>query len=260
MSNVAVKELVTKNPVITFTCVLDTYLAFRLLVFIIVVDIMNWLLLIPYTTNVEENIRHYTLFSAINHIARLCINSVTTCISSKKFAYVIKPLRGYVVTIRSRICKDFVIGGSNSIVNSFSFYINKSKSWDVWCPPVFLCKWLLHDHLILLSSCLVYTYVLYIQSSPRHKPLWRIVVKWKIGLWYNFLVFKCVYKHRKFLWIVICAAKFITCSKPENSCNFRHATLRSYHKLVKLLYTLGAACKAQLSLCHVSCQIYCSIS
>ena len=131
MGNVAVQELVTKNPVVSFTSVYDTDLAFSLLVLIVVVDVVKRLLLVPDTADVEKNIGHYTLLSAVNHVARLFVDGVATCVSSEQLAEVIEPLSGHVVAVCARICKDFVIGGSNRIVNSCTFGINKPNAVDV---------------------------------------------------------------------------------------------------------------------------------
>ena len=131
MGNVAVQELVTKNPVVSFTSVNDTDLAFRLLALIVVVDVVKRLLLVPDTADVEENIWHYTLLGAVNHVARLFVDGVATCVSSEQLAEVVGPLSGHVVAVCARIRKDFVIGGSNRIVNSCTFGINKPNAGDV---------------------------------------------------------------------------------------------------------------------------------
>jgi hypothetical protein len=131
MSNVAVQELGTKNPVVSFTSINDTDLAFSLLVLIVVVDVVSRLLLVPDAADVEENIGHYTLLCAVNHVARLFVDGVATCVSSEQLSEVVEPLSGHVVAVCARIRKDFVIGGSYRIVNSCTFGINKPNAIDV---------------------------------------------------------------------------------------------------------------------------------
>lgn len=82
MGYVRVEELASQNPVISFTSVNDADLAFGQLVCIVVVDVVNWLLLVPNSADIEEYIGHYALLCTVNHVARFRINSVAACVSA----------------------------------------------------------------------------------------------------------------------------------------------------------------------------------
>ena len=82
MGYVRVEELASQNPVISFTSVNDADLAFSQLVCIVVVDVVNWLLLVPNPADVEEYIGHFALLGAVNHVARFRVDSVAACVSA----------------------------------------------------------------------------------------------------------------------------------------------------------------------------------
>ena len=82
MGYVRVEELASQNPVVIFTSVLDADLAFNLLGWIVIVDVVNWLLLVPNAADVEEYIGHFALLGAVNHVARFRVDSVAACVSA----------------------------------------------------------------------------------------------------------------------------------------------------------------------------------